>query len=89
MPLCLLMTTDAISQRDNLERDLHNHSQGAEAIFQRMDKNTSKLETRINHCRSETKRMEGQWQKQQVMIQDLMTKLEALEVRYCISCLFS
>ena len=35
----------------------------------------------MDHCQSKTKKMEVQWQKQQVMIQDLMMKLEALEAR--------
>ena len=47
-----------------------------------MDDNVSKLETCIDQRQSESKRLEGQWQKQQVMIQDLMTKLEALEARF-------
>ena len=64
-----------------MERDLHNHSQGAEAVFQWMDDNVSKLEECINCCQSKTKKMEVQWQKQQVMIQDLMMKVEALEAR--------
>ena len=46
-----------------------------------MDENISKLGECINCHQSEMKKMEGQWQKQQVMIQDLMTKHVVLEAR--------
>ena len=46
-----------------------------------MDDNVSKLEEHINCHQSETRKMEVQQQKQQVMIQDLMMKIGALEAR--------
>ena len=46
-----------------------------------MDKNITGLEERIDHRHSEVRKMEVQWQKQQVMTQDLMTKVGALEAR--------
>ena len=64
-----------------MERDLHNHSWGAEAVFQQTDDNVSKLEECINCHRSKTRKMEVQQQKQRVMIQDLMMKIGALEAR--------
>ena len=38
-----------------MERDVHNHSRGAKAVFERMDKNVTSLEERIDRRKVESK----------------------------------
>ena len=38
-----------------MERDVRNHSKGAEAVFEQMDKNVTSLEERIDQRKAESK----------------------------------